>query len=81
MSLTGFFLGIRDSPLIPIDDIGEIIMKLSEPKVITFIVAVVLAVLALLGTFAKIPLFSAYGFWVLLIAFILLALGNLVKGL
>ena len=40
-------------------------MKLSEPKVITFIIAVVIAVLAILGTMVSIPLISANAFWVL----------------
>ena len=52
-------------------------MKLSEPKVITFIIAVVLAILALIAFF--IP--YGWAFWVLLVAFIVLALGNLLKGL
>ncbi len=56
-------------------------MKLSEPKVITFIIAVIIALLALLGTFVTIPFISANAFWVLLIGFILLVLGNLFKGL
>lgn len=48
----------------------------------TFIVAVLLAVLALL--FVLIPSLGVTGtiaFWVLLVAFGLLALGNLLKGL
>jgi hypothetical protein len=56
-------------------------MKLSEPKVITFIIAVVIAVLAILGTMVSIPLISANAFWVLFIAFALLALANMVNGL
>jgi hypothetical protein len=60
-------------------------MKLSEPKVITFIIAVFIAFLGLLGYilayFAPIPLLSAHPFWILSIAFILLVLANLFKGL
>ena len=56
-------------------------MKLSEPKVITFIIAVVLALLAVLASYVAIPFISQYAFFVLLVAFILLALANLLKGL
>ncbi|HEX7555139.1 MAG TPA: hypothetical protein VF338_00840 [Leptolinea sp.] len=56
-------------------------MKLSRPKESTFIVAVILAVLAFLGKITVIAFISTYGFWILLVAFVLLALGNLYKGL
>jgi hypothetical protein len=56
-------------------------MKLSRPKESTFIIAVILAVVALLGMVTKIPIATPYAFWILLIAFVLLALGNLYKGL
>lgn len=56
-------------------------MKLSESKVVTFIIALVIALLAALGTFINIPFITDYAFWVLLAAFILLALANLIKGL
>jgi uncharacterized membrane protein len=56
-------------------------MKLSPPRVITYIIAVVLAILAVLGWFISIPLISAHPFYVLAIAFIVLVLGNLFKGL
>jgi len=56
-------------------------MKLSEPKVVTFIIVLVIALLAVLGAFIRIPFITGHTFWVLLIAFILLALGNLIKGL
>lgn len=54
-------------------------MKLNEPKVITFLIAVLLAVLAIIFMF--VPAVATYAFWLLLVAFVLLALGNLVKGL
>lgn len=56
-------------------------MKLTPPKVITFWIAVILAILAFLGTITTIPFVSAYAFWVLLVGFVLLVLGLLVKGL
>ena len=57
-------------------------MKLSAPKVVTFIIAVVLALLGVLGQLVtSIPLISLHPFYLLTIAFGLLVLGNLIKGL
>ncbi len=55
-------------------------LSLSAPKQIVFIIAVVLAVLALLGYFVAIPFVSAYAFWILLVGFIVLAGGVMMKG-
>jgi hypothetical protein len=52
-------------------------MKLSEPKVITFWVAVILGVLGIIGYF----LFPTYAFWLVLAGLVVLVLGNLLKGL
>jgi hypothetical protein len=58
----------------------EIIMNLSAPKNVTFWVAIVLGVLGILGTLVSIPLVSTYSFLLVVIAFVLLALGALLKG-
>jgi len=55
-------------------------MTLNAPKQIVFIIAVVLAVLALLGYFVTIPVVTAYAFWILLIGFIVLAGGVMMRG-
>jgi hypothetical protein len=55
-------------------------MKLSAPKKNVFIVSLVLFILGLAGSFAVIPVVSAYAFWLLVVAFIILMLGNLLKG-
>jgi hypothetical protein len=55
-------------------------LKLTPPKEITFWIAVALAVFALfsfLGTFTLLPIAA---FWLLFIAFVLLALGVLIKN-
>jgi threonine/homoserine/homoserine lactone efflux protein len=57
------------------------IMKLSEPKVITFWIAVGLAVLGVLASQGIIPGLAAYALWLVVAGFVLLALGNLVKNL
>ena len=54
-------------------------MKLSTPKTITFWIAVILAVLGVVFMF--IPAVTSYAFWLVLVGFIVLALGNLLNGL
>jgi len=56
-------------------------MKLSAPKNVTWWISLILAVLAVLGKFVVIPFCTANGFWLLAVAFLLLWLGTLLKGL
>jgi uncharacterized membrane protein HdeD (DUF308 family) len=53
-------------------------MKLTPPKKWVFWVSVVLAVLGVLFLF--VPSLSSFAFWAVLVAYVLLALGNAVKG-
>lgn len=55
-------------------------MRLSKPKNVTFYFAVLLAVLGLIGAIASVGFISTYAFWFVLVAFIVLALGNLIDG-
>ena len=55
-------------------------MKLSEPKEITFWIAVIIAVIGILAELVIIPGLSGFAFWLVVIAFIVLVLGNLLKG-
>ena len=55
-------------------------MKLSAPKNITFYIAVLLALVGLIGFVAKIGFLVDYGIWLVLVGFIVLALGNLLEG-
>ena len=55
-------------------------MNLSQPKIITFWIAVILAVIGLLGQLFVASL-AAYAFWLVAAGFVVLALGNLVKGM
>ena len=55
-------------------------MNLSPPTTAVFIISVVLAVLAIIGTFVAIPVISANALWVAIIAYIILAVGNLFRG-
>ncbi len=55
-------------------------MKLSAPKKVTFWVAVVVAVVGVIASLVTVPVLSGFAFWLVVIAFIILLLGNLVKG-
>jgi hypothetical protein len=56
-------------------------MRTNAPKKVTWWVAVVLGVLGILGNFVPgIPLISTYNFLFLVVGFILLALGTILKG-
>ncbi len=55
-------------------------MKLSAPKKIVFLISVILAILAIVATFVTIPFVSDNAFWVLTAGFVLLFLGNSLKG-
>ena len=56
-------------------------MTLKTPKQITFWIAVAIAVVGVVLKLVGTPALSGYPGWVELIAFVVLALGNLIKGL
>lgn len=55
-------------------------MKLSAPKKNTWWIAVVIGVVGIIAKFA-IPFLSVYAFWLVVVAFVLLALATYLKGL
>lgn len=55
-------------------------MNLSPPTQAVFIISLILAVLAIIGQFAAIPFITPYGFWVAIIAYFVLAIGNVFRG-
>ncbi len=56
-------------------------LKLTPPTKMTFWITVVLAVLGVLGSFVTIPFVSGFAFWFVVVAYALLAVSLLVKGL
>ena len=57
-------------------------MKLSAPRFYTFVIAVLLAVVGfIIQLVAPEFLFKGFGFWLLVIGFVLLAIGNLLEGI
>lgn len=55
-------------------------MNLNAPSQVVFWIAVVVAVIAIIGTFVAIPVVSTYAFWVAILAFVILAGGTLMKN-
>jgi hypothetical protein len=56
-------------------------MKLNAPKKNTWLVAVVIGVVGIIAKFVAIPFISIYAFWLVVVAFVLLALATYLKGL
>lgn len=54
-------------------------MKLTEPKQNTFIISIVLAVLALIGVVFSVGFLATYAFWILFLAFVVLMFGVLLR--
>lgn len=56
-------------------------MKLSAPNQTLWLIAVILGVLGILAFLGVIPPLATYAFWLVTIAFVLLLLGTLLKGI
>ena len=55
-------------------------MNLSAPTNLVFVVSIVLAILAVIGTFTPLPFISEYAFWVAIAGYVILALGNILRN-
>jgi hypothetical protein len=56
-------------------------MNLSPPTTAVFVISLILALLAVIGTLVHtIPLISDQAFWVAIIAYVVLAVGNVFRG-
>jgi len=57
-------------------------MKLSAPKQITWIIALILGVVGILATLVALPVITpAIGFWLLALGWVLLVIATIVNGL
>ena len=56
-------------------------MKLNAPKKVTWLIAIVLGLLGLIGGLVTVPFLSDYATWLIFAGFALLALGTFLKGL
>ncbi|MBI9051674.1 MAG: hypothetical protein JEZ00_19780 [Anaerolineaceae bacterium] len=55
-------------------------MKLNRPKEVTFWIAVILVILGVLAHLGVIAGLAMYAFWLVVIGFVLLALGNMLRN-
>ena len=55
--------------------------RLNPPKVVTFWIAVLLALIGVIAVLAPISSLAGYALWLVVAGFVLLALGNLLEGL
>ena len=55
-------------------------MRLNAPKKIVFWISVILAALGIIGSLVSLPVISGIAFWLLVIGYVLLFLGNVLKG-
>ncbi len=55
-------------------------MKLSAPTVPVFYISAALFILALVGHFVVVPYVTLYQFWIAIAAYVVLAAGNVLKG-
>jgi hypothetical protein len=60
---------------------GEAAMTLHAPAMWVFILSLILVVLAIVGIFVEIPNLSMYAFWGAVLAYVVLALGNVLTQL
>jgi len=56
-------------------------MKLSPPKQVTWLVALLLGVLGIVANYADLGVFTENKFWLVVIGFVLLILGTFLRGL
>jgi hypothetical protein len=56
-------------------------MRLSAPTIPIFYLSAALFILALVGHFVVIPFVSIYQFWIAIAAYVVLAAGNVLKGM
>lgn len=56
-------------------------MNLSAPTQLVFVISLVLGIVGILGKLAIIPGLITYGFWMIVIAWLLLVLGSVLKGI
>ena len=55
-------------------------MNLTPPSTAVFVVSLILAALAVIGKFVQIPFITENDFWVAIVAYVVLAVGNLFRG-
>jgi hypothetical protein len=67
--------------VLAVNNKGDLRMSLSAPTRPVFLISLILAILALLGILVAIPVISPNAYWLAILAYIVLALGNVMKGM
>jgi hypothetical protein len=80
LSAYDFLLIENTTRLIRVNEM-EGTMNLSAPTMPIFLISLILAILAVLGVYIDLPVISGNAFWVAVIAYIVLLVGNVAKGL
>lgn len=60
---------------------GANMPKLNAPSQVIFLVSLILAIVAVIGVFVVIPFVTLYAFWIAIVAYVVLALGCVLKGM
>lgn len=55
--------------------------NLSAPSQVIFLLSLALAIIAVLGALVIIPVITKYAFWIAILAYVVLALGVIMKGM
>jgi hypothetical protein len=55
-------------------------MELHAPPMWMFVLSIVIAALAIISAFTAIPYVAEHGFWMAVLAYVVLAVGNLAKA-
>jgi heme/copper-type cytochrome/quinol oxidase subunit 1 len=55
-------------------------MNLTPPTKVVFYLSVLLVVVGIVANFVTIPVLSGLAFWIVVVGYVLLALGNVMKG-
>jgi uncharacterized membrane protein len=55
-------------------------MRLTPPKKIVFMISLILAIISIVATFVDIPVASDYEYWIMVVAWAILAAGVFLKG-
>lgn len=58
---------------------GANMPRLSAPTQLVFLISLIIAVIALIGFF--VPFLSVYAFWIAIVAYVVLALSCVMKGI
>jgi hypothetical protein len=55
-------------------------MNLSAPTIPVFVISLILAILAVVGVLTPIPFITENAFWVAIAAYVVLMIGNIMRG-